>query len=93
MRERARERARRTHIWFNLLDFPRVLVVAVHDEELVAFLAERATLQRQHALLGLSGRLQAERVREVKKARVGRQFKEDADECGCARVDDYPARC
>ena len=72
MREHARKRAWRTHIWFDLLDFPRVLVVAVHHEELVAFLAEVAALLRQHALLGLLVCLQAERLREVKKARAGR---------------------
>ena len=72
MRERARERARRTHIWFNLLDFPWVLVVAVHHEKFVAFLAEGAALQRQHALLGLLGRLQAERFEKSKKHVLGR---------------------
>ena len=73
--QRARERARRTHIWFNLLDFPWVLVVAVHHEELVAFLAEGAALQRQHALLGLLGRLQAERFEKSEKGVLGGQFR------------------
>ena len=88
-------RARRTHIWFNLLDFPLVLVVAVHHEEIVAFLAEGAALQRQLALLGLLGRLQAVRVREVRKRVLGGQFREDADEWRVgrgARVDDDPTR-
>ena len=40
-------------VGFYLLDFPLVLVVAVCHEELVAFLAERAALEWQYALLGL----------------------------------------
>ena len=93
MRERARKRAWRTHIWFDLLDFPRVLVVAVHQEELVAFLAEVAALLRQHALLGLL--VWQSEFEKSKKRVLGGQFREDADKWRVgwgARVDDYPAR-